>query len=85
MRIKIGESNFGEFMVIRQIRQSFPPPMFPSIWYVTNQNKVAFHIVGYFWWSCHWFVVILWCALTSLWIGLKTCCELFKDGLVEMN
>ena len=28
--IKNGESNFSEFMVIRQ---SFPPPMFPSIRY----------------------------------------------------
>ena len=34
IRTKIGESNFGEFMIIRQIRQGFPPPMFPSIRYL---------------------------------------------------
>ena len=33
MRTKIGKSNFSEFMVIRRIRQSFPPPMFPYIQY----------------------------------------------------
>ena len=31
IRTKIGESNFGKFMVIRQICQGFPPPIFPSI------------------------------------------------------
>ena len=31
---KVGGRNFGEFIVIRQIRQRFPPPKFPSIWYI---------------------------------------------------
>ena len=31
---KVGRRNFGEFMVIRQIRQRFPPPKFPSIQYM---------------------------------------------------
>ena len=35
---KIGERNFGEFMVIRQIRQRFPPPTFPPA-------KVSLHTV----------------------------------------
>ena len=30
---KVGGRNFGEFMVIRQICQRFPPPKFPSMWY----------------------------------------------------
>ena len=33
--IKICESNFGEFMVIRQ---SFSPPMLPSIQYILNRS-----------------------------------------------
>ena len=33
---KVGGRNFGDFMVIRQIRQSFPPPKFPSIRYHTT-------------------------------------------------
>ena len=30
---KVGGRNFGEFMVIRQIRERFPLPKFPSIRY----------------------------------------------------
>ena len=30
---KVGRRNFGEFMVIYQIRERFPPPKFPSIQY----------------------------------------------------
>ena len=33
IQLKIDGLNFGEFMVIRQIRQCFPPPKFPSIQY----------------------------------------------------
>lgn len=29
--IKFGWDKFGEFILIRQIRQRFPPPKFPSI------------------------------------------------------
>ena len=32
--INIGGLNFGEFMVIRQIRQCFSLPKFPSIRYI---------------------------------------------------
>ena len=35
---KVGGKNFGEFMVIRQIRQRFPPPKFPSIRYTVLYN-----------------------------------------------
>ena len=31
---KVGRRNFGKFMVIRQIRQCFPSPKFPSIQYI---------------------------------------------------
>ena len=30
---KVGGRNFGKFMVIRQIRECFPSPKFPSIRY----------------------------------------------------
>ena len=38
---KVGGRNFGEFMVIRQIRQRSPPPRFPSIWYVAKFDQIA--------------------------------------------
>ena len=41
IRTKIGKSNFGEFMLIRQIHQGFPPPMFPSIRYMVFMNLSA--------------------------------------------
>ena len=47
VRIKNGESNFGEFMVIRQIRQSFPPPMFPSVCYSRSQNLIVSYVAMY--------------------------------------
>ena len=33
-RIKVGRLNFGKFMVIRQIRQIFLAPKFPSVRYL---------------------------------------------------
>ena len=42
IEIKIGELNFGEFIVICQIRQSFPTPMFPSIRYNLRHYTIVF-------------------------------------------
>ena len=36
MKIKFKWFKFGEFMAIRQIRQSFPPPNIPSIQYTVG-------------------------------------------------
>ena len=37
--LKIGEKNFGELLVIRQIRQSILPPTFSSVRYLNTTKE----------------------------------------------